>query len=294
MKRLFWSSSLAAIGAALTVPSGASASVIGVTIADASSGNYTLTSVSVTRGAAGTFTYVPGQLTGVDLTDVDAFQTPLLVQRNASLPAPGTRATLIEDGRLDTGVVNITTTNGTPDRSVEVTFASPVVNSAGEDILLFDINGDDGVRFWINDDRTNQGFTLTTANYSADLLTGMPYTSYNYANGSDQDINDLAELESPTGFGTPTNASASINALGLDLSSVGVPLGGSVTSIRFQSVAGAGGRVDPVLVAGLPAVVPEPATAVLLALTASGATLGRRRRRRRRSPSAALELARQE
>jgi hypothetical protein len=274
---------VAAAVAGLTAGSSASAAVLGVTVADASSGNYTLTSVSVARGSAGTFTYVPSQLTGVDLTDVDAFQTPLLVQRDASLPATGTRATLIEDGRLDTGVVNITTTNGTPDRSVQLTFASPVVNSAGEDILLFDINGDDGVRFWINDDRTNQGFSLTTANYSADLLTGMPYTSYNYSNSGDQDINDLAELESPTGFGTPTNASASINALGLDLSSVGVPLGGSVTSIRFQSVAGAGGRVDPVLVVALPAVVPEPtAAAAAAALALAGGLLGRRLRRETR------------
>src|SRR5687768_13105761 len=100
----------------------ASATTIGVTVADASSGNYTLTSDSVTRGAAGTFTYVPSELIGVDLKDVDAFQTPLLVPNGSSLPAPGTRATLLEDGRLDTGVINITTTNGTPDRSVELTF----------------------------------------------------------------------------------------------------------------------------------------------------------------------------
>ncbi len=35
--------------------SGASAAVIGATVADASSGDYTLTSVSVTRSGAGTF-----------------------------------------------------------------------------------------------------------------------------------------------------------------------------------------------------------------------------------------------
>src|SRR5829696_7548407 len=178
MKRLFCSSSVAAIGAALMVPSAASAAVIGATVADASSGNYTLTSVSVTRGSAGTFTYVPSQLTGVDLTDVDAFQTPLLVQRGASLPAPGTRANLIEDGRLDTGVTNITTTNGTADRSVEVVFATPVVNSDGEDILVFDVGADDGIRFWINNDRTNQSATLTT--FSPTLLSGMPTSSFNY------------------------------------------------------------------------------------------------------------------
>src|SRR4051794_17102910 len=75
----------------------AAGSLIGVTVADASSGNYTLTSLSMSRGGAGNFTYVPSQLTGVDLTDVDAFQLPILVPNNASLPASGTRATLLED-----------------------------------------------------------------------------------------------------------------------------------------------------------------------------------------------------
>ena len=254
----------------------ASATTIGVTVADASTGNYTLTSVSVTRGAAGTFTYVPSQLIGVDLTDVDAFQTPLLVPNGSSLPAPGTRATLLEDGRVDTGVVNITTTNGTPDRSVELTFNTPVVNSAGEDLLLFEMGGDDPIRFWVNNNRNEpDSEDFSTATYSDNLLTGVPFSLISYNNSGDQDINSLAELESDVGFTAPVAGSGNLRALGVDLSLLGVPAGESISSIRFQTIAGAG-RVDPVMVAGLPA-VPEPTGSTCLIAAAVVAAVRRRR-----------------
>lgn len=261
MKRLMWSSSVAVVGFALTASS-ASAAVIGATVADASSGDYTLTSVSVTRGGAGTFTYVPSQLTGVDVTDVDAFSVPMFTQSGASLPAPGTRATLLEDGRLDTGITNITTTNGTPDRALEVTFAVPVINSDGEDILLFDVESGDGLRFWINNDRAGQGADRSNSTFSGNLLSGMPYTQFTYNNAGDADINSLAELETSTAY-TPANTSNIVRALGIDLSLVGVPMGGSVTSMRFQSLGAP--RVDPVLIVGLPA-VPEPASLAMMSL----------------------------
>jgi hypothetical protein len=254
----------------------AHATVIGATVADASSGNYTLTSVSVTRGGAGTFTYVPSQLIGVDLTDVDAFSVPILVQNGASLPASNTRATLLEDGRLDTGVINITTTNGTADRSVELTFNAPVVNSAGADILVFNIGNDDGIRWWINDDRANRSADLPASSLSDNLLTGVTLTQYAYSpNGGN--ILSLADLESDaSNFSLDSNGSSTVNAFELDLSSVGVAAGGSVDRIRFQSLT-SGGRADPVLVAGLPA-VPEPAGSTCLAVAAVLAAARRRRR----------------
>lgn len=276
---LFFLATAATAAALVAGGATASAAIIGATVADASSGNYTLTSVSVTRGAAGTFTYVPHNLIGVRLTDVDAFQLPLLVPNGEPLPAPGERAALLEDGRLDTGVINITTTNGTPDRSVEVTFTSPVVNSAGEDVLLFEIGGDDGVRFWINDNRNEpDSQDLSTTAYSSNLLSGMPFTLYSYANGNDQDINSLEELESPVGFNFNANSSGAVRALGLDLSLLGVAPGGSISSLRFQSLAGVGGRVDPVLIAGLPA-VPEPSGVAFSAIAAIFIASRRRRQR---------------
>jgi hypothetical protein len=277
MKCLLYVPALAA--AALVVAAGgdpARATVIGATVADASSGDYTLTSVSVTRGGAGTFTYVPSQLIGVDLTDVDAFSVPILVQNGASLPATGTRATLIEDGRLDTGVINITTTNGTADRSVELAFNTPVVNSAGADILVFNIGNDDGIRWWINDDRTNRSADLPASSLSSNLLTGVTLTQYAYSpNGGN--VLSLADLESDaSNFAFDSNGSSTVNAFELDLSSVGVAAGASVDRIRFQSLT-SGGRADPVLAAGLPA-VPEPTGLTCLAAAAAFAA-GRRRRR---------------
>ena len=251
------------------------ATVIGATVVDASSGDYTLTSVSVTRGSAGTFTYVPSQLIGVHLMNVDAFQIPLLVPRGQPLPVPGMRAALLEDMRLDTGIINITTTNAVADRSVEITFASPVVNSDGGDLLLFDLGGDDGIRFWVNDNRNEPDSQDVPASaFSPNLLTGMPYTLFGYDNSGDRDINGLGELGSTSGFFHNADSSANVKALGLDLSQVGVPLGGSITSLRFQSFAGSD-RADPLLLVGLPA-VPEPGGAIWIA-AGLGLTFSRRR-----------------
>jgi hypothetical protein len=232
--------------------------ILGATVADVSSSNYTLTSLTVTRGSAGTFTYLPSQLTGVDLTDVASVQLPLAVQSGASVPAIGSRATLLEDGRLDTGVINPFSTAAAATDSFEVTFLEPVVNSAGEDIVILEIGGGDPTRFWINNDRAGKGFEVTAASFTAPLITGMTFTLYKYANGTDQNVDGLAELESPTGFAFDKNDTGNIVALGLDLSSFGVPVGSSISSIRFQSVGLA--RIDPVFIAGLPA-LPLPGDA---------------------------------
>jgi hypothetical protein len=261
------------LGVFLATPQ-ALGSIVGVTVADASSGDYTLTSVSVTRGGAGTFTYVPADLTAVQLTDIDSFSIPIMAPGGSTLPPPGARAALIEDGRLDTGVINVTTTNGTPDRSMEITFASPVINSDGEDILLFDRDGGDSVRFWINDDRAGQSADILAAAFTGNLISSMPFVEFTYNNAGDTDINSLDELNSPVGFTANPTGTGTIRGAGLDLSAVGVPLGGSIDRIRLQSIAGAGARIDPVFFAALPP-VPEPAALALLALTP---LIARRRR----------------
>lgn len=253
----------------------ASAKVIGVTVSDVSSGDYSLTSLSISRGSAGTFTYLPHQLIGVTVTDVDAFDQPIMVPRGEALPAPGTRAALLEDNRLNTGVINITTTNGGPERSLEVTFNRPVINSDGEDIVLLEMGGNDGIRWWIDNDRENRGQNIGINQYSAMLMRGIPFTLYRYNKNGQTSVMSLEDLESPDGWGSADDLSGDLFGLGLDLSNLGVPLGASVNSIRIQSWAGEGGRVDPVLIVGLPA-VPEPTSAGVLIL--AGALLVSRRR----------------
>ena len=271
------------VAGSLGVAGAARGAVIGATIADASSGNYTLTSVSVTRASAGTFTYVPANLTNVQLTDVASFATPLLVPGlNAAVPAPGTRASLLEDWRLDSGVIEPFSTAGGALDSFEVTFLNPVVNSAGEDILVFDAGAQETTFFYINNDDSAAGDAgspqrLAPANFSSTLVN-VNYSLFSYNDGlgsgsASQNVDTLEELESPTGFTFSSNGTqVGIAAAGLDLSNFGVPLGGTVSSIRFQAVSG---RIDPVLIVGLPA-VPEPAG---LGLLAAGSLLLRRTRR---------------
>ena len=273
----------AAIGLAVAAAGAAApaaAAVIGATVADASSGDYTLTSVSVTRSGAGTFTYVPSQLTGVDLTDIAAVSLPILVPgTNASIPAPGTRATLLEDGRLDSGVLSPFSAGNPPLNSFEVTFLQPVVNSAGEDIVVFEIGALESTLFFINNDNnTTDGVDrheqIDAADFATNLLQ-VNYSLFSYNNGGDQTVDDLGELESATGYQFDSNGvGVGVSAVGLDLSDFGVAPGATIASLRFQSINT--NRIDPVFIAGLPA-VPEPAGVAVLGL--SGVALLKRRTR---------------
>lgn len=253
----------------------ASAAVIGATVADASSGDYTLTSVSVNRGS-GTFTYVPSQLTGVDVTDIAATGSSIAVQGGASVPAAGTRATMLEDGRIDTGLINPFSTGSPEADSFEVTFLSPVVNSDGPDIIVFEIGTGDPTAFWVNNDRANHRHDVVAASFRTNLLTGVPFTQYAYVNpAGGSNVTGLEALESPTGWdGAGTDGTTPIAAVALDLDDFGIAPGGSITSLRWQTTS-TGSRLDAVYVAGLPA-VPEPAGVALLSL--GGLALLRRKR----------------
>jgi hypothetical protein len=270
----------AAISAAATARP-AAGSVIGATVADASSGNYTLTSVTVERGGtAGTFTYLPSQLIGVDVTDVAATGSSLAVQHNASVPAAGTRATLLEDGRLDTGLINPFSTSSPVTDAFEVTFVTPIVNSDGADVIVFDIGTGDPTAFWVNGDRTNARHDVTAANFTTGLLSGVPFTQYAYINpAGGTNVNGLADLEATSGWdGTASNGTTAIAAVSLDLSDLGIAVGGTVSTLGWQTTS-TGSRLDAVYVAGLPA-VPEPTGFAAVALVAAAATLRRRRRPR--------------
>lgn len=253
------------------------AAVTGATVADATTANYNLTSVTVDRGSAGSITYLPSQLTGVDLTDVAAYSVPLMTQYNASIPAPGTRATLLEDNRLDTGVTSPVTYLNSIDLAFEVTFLRPVVNSTGDDIVLFTLGSNTTTQFYINNDKSQYANVVMDAN-SPKVVSGVTVGRIGYKNPSTSSttVYDLAELESPTGYFFATTLTYDVYAASIDLSSFGVPLGGSVSSLRFQAVSN---RISPVYIAGLPA-VPEP-TALIWMVAASAGLLRPSRRRTR-------------
>jgi hypothetical protein len=278
MHRSFLSSCVCS-AVVLAIATSAPAAVVGVTIADASSGNYTLTSLTISRSGAGTFTYLPGQLTGVDVTDVAATGNSIAVQSGASVPAAGTRATLLEDGRLDTGLINPFSTSAPATDAFEVTFLSPVTNSTGADIVVFDLGAGDPTAFWVKDDRVNNRHDVVAADFNTNLLTGMPFTQYAYANpGGGSNVNGLSDLEAASGWsGVGSNGSSAIAAIELDLSDFGIAPGATVTSLRWQTTA-TGNRLDAMYVAGLPA-VPEPTGLAFVGLLA-GASLRRLRLRR--------------
>ncbi len=252
------------------------AAVTGATVADATTANYNLTSVTVDRGSAGSITYLPSQLTGVDLTDVAAYSVPLMTQNNASIPAPGTRATLLEDNRLDTGVTSPVTYFNPIDLAFEVTFLRPVVNSTGDDIVLFTLGSNTTTQFYINNDKSQYANVVMDAN-SPKVVSGVTVGRIGYKNPNTNSatVYDLAELESPTGYFFATTLTYDVYAASIDLSSFGVPLGGSVSSLRFQA---ASNRISPVYIAGLPA-VPEPTALIWMV----GASVGLLRPSRRRT-----------
>ncbi len=136
--------------------------------------------------------------------------------------------------------------NGEAGTTVEMTFGSPVMNIAGDDLVLFD------ARFSVNDYEFStdfDGFSATLALPGAGAVDTGEMRSYFYGGSGPFD--------------------ASVFAHPIDLSALGVPLGGSVTSVRFIGVSG---EIDPL---GVGSLVPEPATisAMLLGLV----LIGRRR-----------------
>lgn len=261
---------IAAWGVGLLIGGGsAAAAVLGVTINDADAGDYTLTSLTVGRGSAGDFTYLPSQLIGVDVTDIAATGNSLVTRAGASVPPPGQRAALLEDMRLDTGLINPFSTGAPASDAFEVTFLTPVINSDGIDIVVFDIGSGDPTRFWIDGDRDNHAFETTAGHFDTNRLWDMPFTQYAYDNPSGgTNVNGLAALEDADGWGgAGTNGTTAVAAVGLDLTHFGVALGGSVSRLSWQTTV-TGSRLDAVLVAGLPAVpdtsTPEPASLALL------------------------------
>ncbi len=134
--------------------------------------------------------------------------------------------------------------NGPAGTSVEMTFGFAVVNVAGDDLVMFDsVYSLNDYTFSVDYD----GFVFQLP-LPAGGFTAVGANSYYYGGGG------------PYG--------ASVMAAPIDLSALGVPLGGTVTSVRFTAVSD---QVDPL---GVGAIVPSPAGLLVL-----GGLAARRRRR---------------
>lgn len=242
--------------------------------------NVTLNSITTSEG-----TFTTAQLIQVDLTHFKGSNTTVIVRPDgAALPATGARAALLEDFSLSTAVVNPggSETDGIsaapvtndPDPAnntsgLAFNFTTPVRNVAGQtDIVLFELvsSGQNPDPFAISlldgsahKAYTSVNYTVTVA--STSLRTGLLGT----APGS------LSLLENGTMSSNATAGTFSYQGVGIDLSDLGVPDGGSVSGLFLTS-----GSVDPGLIVGLHA-VPEPSVFALLTLSA-GPLLMRRRR----------------
>jgi len=194
--------------------------------------------ITVGRGVLGPVTYNAAQLIGVDLTCFTAGGgSELMVPGTDPVPPTGTRADLIEDLCIDTGILNPTTgPNG-----MCFTFNSPVCNSHGPDLVFFELDpsGNDPVVVTIN------GVSVTYSTYQ-NISGNFPTTLYDIPN-----LPNLAALETGTPNGSTFLSDQNLWGLTIDLDDFGVT-GGSCVMTMSLSAGNANERVDPVFLAGLP------------------------------------------
>ena len=221
--------------------------------------------IGVTRGT-GNFAYWDTEVILANLNRINnvssvTVMTPFGPTKDANA--------FLRDPYLNTGIGDIGVGNGTSfgatDQWTQITFDKPIINSAGPDGFIA------GLQFlWV------------TPNYSPMIISTSANNSYVFPtsggfNGSETDplaqYTYLSTVATPADLiaFTPQNSGSLIRPSYViqtfDLSSMGVPLGGSVSSLYLQDWSGNGNGVIPTYVAGFPA-VPEPAGLGLLAVGA--------------------------
>lgn len=249
-----------------------------MSISTSASGGYTnLNSLTIDRdgaGGYGSFSYSHASLIGFSVMAYNSENpSTVIIPVGGTVPAVDTRTTLLTDRALNTGMINLEENPGgeaspRDPAGLRIVFNTPVVNSVGIDVVFFEVQGTfppDPFRVKV----TGGGIEKTYSNSTGDY-TGKLGDSKFDVKGSGSAINTLAGLQSASLTTSPSgNLTQGIYAVGIDLSVLGVPLGESIASLDFRS-ADQSNPVDPVLIAGLPAVVPLPPAAWAgLALLAS-------------------------
>ncbi|MFT5123320.1 MAG: hypothetical protein ACI97B_001953 [Verrucomicrobiales bacterium] len=227
-----------------------------------------LTSVTLDRGAK-RLTYPVENLIGVTLTHfkAQAAKNNAASDPTQALPVPGSRAELIEDNLLSTGIINpgggstplitdpvidhATPGNSTP--GMAFIFDEAVINGPGDDLVFFELHtgGANGDTFHVSP-LTGLGNGLNTLTITAyDIpMADAPEIAPFFNNAFPLFADSLASLESQSFASSPNTTGFRSPGVGIDLSEMGYALGASVTGIFIRANGTAG--IDPVFLAGLP------------------------------------------
>jgi len=246
-----------------------------------SKGAELLTGVTVRRGGR-EITYALPQLIGIRLihfkgqTRKGNFLATVTDGGDPGLEG-GSRSGLLEDdANINTGVINpggspvpLTTDPvmndpedplrpNTPGMAVR--FRQPVVNDTGPDIVLFDfqpvIQPEYGDPFHVSPlrfapglrSRTVTRFDMGTFSPEAQVLAGF---RLNTLEGPVNCLSDLRKVS--INKGVNFTVTSKILAVGIDLSDLGYAPGATADGLFIQDVLDNGNHVDPVFIAGLPA-----------------------------------------
>lgn len=221
--------------------------------------------IGVTRGAQN-YAYWD---TEVIMPSLTAFPANGLSNLRVLTPFGATKDAhaFLRDPYLNTGVTGFGTGDGTSfgasDQWIQLTFDKPIVNSTGPDGFIATLGFE-----WISQATYQPIISTSPGNSYVFPSSGaffgsntdpLPYYSY------------LSTLTTPSQLLTFNNQNTgslidpSWALQTFDLSSMGVPLGNSVSTLYLQDWSGNGNSVDVMFLAGFPA-VPEPATVGLLTI----------------------------
>ena len=184
---------------------------------------------------------LPGQLVAGNITAFAGASAVAVLGPDEDPPAVNTRAGLLGDLLLNTGVINPAVSFA----GVTYTFSTPVVNRAGPDIVVLEVNtlpATDGLAVRING--VSQAADTSAWGNTGITLSGLTDYSAGAVPAS------VAELQAVAL--TVSNPGQSLNVFGtaLELTDFGIAAGATVSNIFFGSRISTA-LIDPVLIMGI-------------------------------------------
>jgi hypothetical protein len=232
-----------------------------------------LTSVTVTRGGDAPV-FDPSRLIAAQVTHFKSTGGAMLAVAPADdPPAIGGRSSLLSDLKVNTGLLN---PGGAPKQltsdpilsgpdatlGLAVRFERPVVNLAGDDVVVFELHTRrgspiEGDAFHVSPLVFQPGlcsFTVNAFDIHLDHPKALPVAGFNLLrfNTAPGSVDDLDSLPLAKASSAPVQ-NFYVLAVGVDLSDLGYADGAAVEGLFFQDKDGKGLMIDPVLIAGLPA-----------------------------------------